>query len=379
MKYLLLSILFIGTLAISCGRSTKKPSSKFTMEISKKVFGKVDGQPVYQYILTNRNGLSVSIINYGGIVTHLRLPDRNGQLRDIVLGYDSLDQYLRDNSPYFGAIAGRYANRIAYGRFTLDGNTYQLATNNGLHHLHGGSKGFDKVVWESEHFTEADSAGVILTYLSPDGEEGYPGNLQVKVVYTLNNQNQLRIDYEATTDRPTIVNLTHHSYFNLNGAGEGTIENHFLQILGDHYLPVNETLIPTGEILPVENTPMDFRTPRLIGKTLHQVSGGYDHTWVLNNYDGSMRKVAELSEPQSGLKISVYSDQPGLQFYSGNFLDGSIKGKNNKYYLKHGGLCLETHHFPDSPNRPEFPSVVLRPGEVYRTTTVYEFSQTLSR
>ena len=356
-----------------CSGNRTEQKAEETMNLKKQQFGKVDGKQVYQYTITNANGMTVKLINYGGIVTHLMVPNGDGHPEDVVLGYDSLQGYL-DETPYFGALIGRYGNRIAKGRFELDGQTYQLATNNGPNHLHGGIKGFDKVVWNAEDFIEPEQAGVILTYLSPDGEEGYPGNLDVKVTYTLTNDNELKIDYHATTDAPTIVNLTHHSYFNLAGQGEGDILDHELKILADTYVPVDETLIPTGELRYVKNSAMDFTTPHAIGERIGEVEGGYDHTWVLNNYDGkTMRLVAKVTDPASGRWMKVYTDQPGLQFYSGNFLDGSITGKNGKVYEKHYGFCLETHHYPDSPNQPDFPPVVLRPGETYETHTVYKF------
>lgn len=343
------------------------------MNMKRTLFGEANGKQVYQYTFTNANGMAVSIINYGGIVTHLLVPDRKGQLGDVVLGYDSLSDYLKNNSPYLGAIAGRYANRIAHGKFVLDSVEYQLATNNGLNHLHGGIKGLDKVVWDVRDFIFPDSAGVILTYLSPDGEEGYPGNLTINVIYTLTNNNELKIDYEAVTDKPTVLNLTHHSYFNLAGHGSGTVYNHQLQINADRYVPVDETLIPTGELLPVEGTPMDFKTFHPIGERIGEVEGGYDHTFVLDAEDGQMRLAAQVTEPGSGRTMRVFTDQPGMQFYSGNFLDGTNIGKGAVAYQKHFGFCLETQHFPDSPNQPGFPSTTLRPGEKYRTSTIYQF------
>lgn len=372
-----LSVLFfmttiIGCLIIGCAGEHRQKSQE-KMNMKRTHFGEVDGQKIYQYTITNVEGMKVSIINYGAIITHLLTPDKTGKLADVVLGYDHLQQYLDDNSPYFGVIAGRYANRIANGQFGIDGNTYQLAVNNGPNHLHGGIKGFDKVVWTSSDFIYPDSAGVVLNYLSPDGEEGYPGNLSVKVIYTLNNNNELRIDYEASTDAPTIINLTQHSYFNLNGQNSGTIHDHLMQIFADYFIPVNESLIPTGEILPVENTPMDFRNPKEIGYSIDAVNGGFDHTFVLNDYDRTLRHVASVKSPASGRLMKVFTDQPGMQFYSGNFLDGTIIGKENTTYLKHSGFCLETQHFPDSPNQPGFPSVILRPGEKYISTTIYRF------
>ncbi len=369
----ILVIVVAGSLLAGCAGDRKQQKAEEKMNMKRTLFGEVGEAQIYQYTFTNANGMSLSVINYGGIVTQLIVPDKDGKFHDVVLGYDNLQQYLDDNSPYFGCIAGRYANRIALGKFELDGNLYQLATNNGPNHLHGGIQGFDKVVWDVADFILPDSAGVVLTYLSKDGEEGFPGNLMTKVIYTLNNQNELRIDYEAVTDKPTVVNLTHHSYFNLKGQGNGDVYDHQLQIFADQFIPVNENLIPTGELAPTENTLMDFTAPMEIGKGIHQVDGGYDHTFVLNNFDGNVREVALVIENKSGRLMRVFSDQPGMQFYSGNFLDGSIKGKEGKVYEQHFGFCLETQHFPDSPNQPGFPSTVLRPDEKYATTTIYRF------
>jgi aldose 1-epimerase len=368
-----LVIILAGSLLAGCAGDRKQQKAEEKMNMKRTLFGEAGEAQIFQYTFTNAYGMSVSVINYGGIVTQLIVPDKDGKFHDVVLGYDNLQQYLDNNSPYFGCIAGRYANRIALGKFELDGNLYQLAVNNGMNHLHGGIKGFDKVVWDVADFIFPDSAGVILTYLSKDGDEGYPGNLMTKVIYTLNNQNELRIDYEAVTDKPTVVNLTHHSYFNLKGQGNGDVYDHQLQIFADHFIPVNKNLIPTGELAPTENTLMDFTAPMEIGKGIHQVNGGYDHTFVLNNFDGDVREVAQVIENESGRLMKVFTDQPGMQFYSGNFLDGSIKGKEGKVYEQHFGFCLETQHFPDSPNQSGFPSTVLRPDEKYATTTIYRF------
>lgn len=314
------------------------------------------------YRLTNNKGVEVSITNYGGTVTSIRVPDRNGVVGDVVPGYDTLEEYMQ-NPHYFGALIGRYANRIARGRFSLNGVEYQLAQNNGANHLHGGVKGFDKRIWNASETT----GGLHLEYLSRDGEENYPGNLNVAVDYSLNDDNELRIDYHATTDKDTIVNLTNHSYFNL--AGEGTILGHELMLHAGSFTPVSDDLIPTGEIRSVDGTPMDFRTARPIG------NGGYDHNFVLDDWNhGSIRSVARLSEPNSGRVMEVLTTQPGIQFYSGNFFDGSLMGKGGVRYQKYAGLCLETQHFPDSPNQPNFPTTVLRVGEHYRESTVYRFS-----
>ncbi len=320
------------------------------------------GEEVYLITLGNKNGVEVSITNFGGAIRSIKAPDRNGVFADVVLGYDTLDEYVK-NPRYLGALIGRYANRIARGKFSLNGVEYQLAQNNGANHLHGGNKGFDKRVWDA---TESES-GLRLEYLSKDGEENYPGNLNVAVTYSLNDQNELRIEYHATTDKDTIVNLTNHSYFNL--AGSGDILGHELTLNSDGYIPVSDDLIPTGEIHSVENTSFDFRTARAIAE------GGYDHNFVLNDWNrGSIRSVARLREPTSGRVMEVLTTQPGMQFYAGNFLDGSLIGKGGVAYQKYGALCLETQHYPDSPNHPDFPSTVLRSGETYDEITVYKFT-----
>jgi aldose 1-epimerase len=316
------------------------------------------------HTLTNNNGVEVTITNYGGAITSIKVPDRNGVFADIVLGYDTLEEYM-GNPRYFGALIGRFANRIAAGRFSLNGVEYQLAQNNGANHLHGGVKGFDKRIWK----VSETPSGLHLEYFSPDGEENYPGNLTVAVDYSLNDQNELRIEYSAITDKDTIVNLTNHSYFNLGGHGHGTILDHELTLHAGSFTPVSEDLIPTGEIRSVVGTRMDFRVARVIG------DGGYDHNFVLDDWNhGSIRSVARLSERNSGRVMEVFTTQPGIQFYSGNFLDGSLIGKGGVRYLKYAALCLETQHFPDSPNQPNFPSTVLRVGESYAQTTVYKFT-----
>lgn len=340
------------------------------MQISKAPFGQIEDEKVYLYTLTNNQSMIVEITNYGGIVTSIVVPDKTGHFDDVVLGFDNLDEYL-ENAPYFGAIIGRYANRIAKGSFILDGVAYKLAINNGPNHLHGGIMGFDKVIWDAETFEENKQVGLTLHYLSKDGEEGYPGNLDVTVRYILTKNNELKIDYKATTDKATPVNLTHHSYFNLSGTLDRNILDHSLWIDADRYIVVNETLIPTGELGDV-NGPMDFRTTKKIGDDIAHVDGGYDHNYVLNN-EGGLTLVATLSDSLSGRIMEVYTTEPGIQFYSGNFLDGSIKGKNGVLYNKHYGLCLETQHFPDSPNQAGFPNTILRPGETYTQQTVYRF------
>lgn len=357
---------------IGCVQETKEKKTKQEpMKITKENFGKVDTLEVYLFTMTNNNGMSVKITNYGGIVTSILCPDREGNMADVVLGFDDLQPYL-DGHPYFGSIVGRYGNRIAKGKFSIDGEEYTLATNNGPNHLHGGIKGFDKVVWEAKEKSLADTCSLRLRYTSPDGEEGYPGNLRVMVMYSLTNDNELIIYYKATTDKTTPINLTHHSYFNLGGTQEDAL-NHILTIAADKYVAVDENLIPTGELADLDNTVMDFRTSHVIGERIADVEGGYDHTYVLIN-KGNLIKVADAYEPNSGRLMEVFTSEPGIQFYSGNFLDSSLTGKNGIVYNQHHGFCLETQHFPDSPNQADFPSTILRPGEVYTYTTIYKFS-----
>jgi len=346
--------------------------------VEKAAYGKMkDGTAIDLYTLKNAKGMVTRIITYGGIVTELHTADRAGKVADVVLGFKTLEPYLGDH-PYFGAIIGRVGNRIAKGRFTLHGKAYALATNNGANHLHGGLKGFDKVVWKAEAVKAADGAALKLTYLSRDGEEGYPGNLSVTVVYTLTNQNELRIDYAATTDKATPVNLTNHSYFNLAGEGTGDILGHELMLAADRFTPVESTLIPTGELKAVAGTPMDFTKAMTIGSRIDKVPlappGGYDHNYVLTGGGGSLALAARVREPRSGRVMEVHTTEPGVQLYTGNFLDGSLKGKRGTAYAKHSGFCLETQHFPDSVNHPNFPSTILEPGRTYRTTTEYRFS-----
>jgi aldose 1-epimerase len=329
-----------------------------------------DGTEVYLYTLANYLGLQVDIVTYGGAITSLKVPDRVGVLGDIVLGFDTLDEYVT-NPRYFGALIGRHANRIALGRFSLNGVEYQLDQNNGVNHLHGGYRGFDKRVWNATEEQTSDSVVLHLEYVSKDGEEKYPGTVNAVVSYAL-FADQLRIDYGATTDEDTIVNLTNHSYFNLKG--EGTILDHELMLNADSFTPVSKDLIPTGEIKAVEGTPMDFRRGKRIGAEIGDVAGGYDHNFVLNNCDGSLRSVGRLYEASTGRVVEILTTQPGMQFYSGNFLDGSFAGKNGIVYHRYTGLCLEPQHFPDAPNHPNFPSTVLRPGEEYKQTTVFRFS-----
>ena len=347
------------------------------VRIEKTPFGQSPaGEAVDLYTLTNANGLRARIITYGGIVVSLETPDRTGAMADVVLGFDTIEDYLKNN-PFFGCLVGRVANRIARGRFTLDDVEYTLACNNDANHLHGGLKGFDKVVWRAEEVRRPDAAGIALTYTSVDGEEGYPGNLHCKVTYWLSQQNGLIIEYEAETDRPTPVNLTHHSYFNLAGQGNGDILGHEMTLIADRFTPVDETLIPLGELRPVEGGPLDFRTPVAIGARIGdddeqiRIGGGYDHNFVLNGPPGSL--AARVREPGSGRVMEVYTTEPGIQFYTGNFLDGTLRGKEGKVYHKRYGFCLEAQHFPDSPNQPDFPSIILRPGERYTQTTEYRF------
>ena len=347
--------------------------------ISKASFGTADGKQVEIYTLSNKNGMEARIMTYGGTVVSLRVPDKNGKLGDVVLGYDSLADYQRATF-YFGALIGRYGNRIAKGKFSLDGKEYSLAINNGANHLHGGPKGFDKVVWTAKSSVQPDGPHLELTYLSRDGEEGYPGNLNVKVVYSLTEKNELKIEYSATTDKPTVVNLTHHSYFNLSGAGNGEILAHELMINADRFTPTDSGSIPNGELRGVKGTPFDFTRPTAIGARIDQTDeqlkfgNGYDHNFVLNKKPGELSLAATVFESGTGRAMEVFTTEPGLQFYSGNFLDGSIKGKNRENYSKRSGFCLEAQHFPDSPNEPTFPTTILRPGQKYSQTTVYRFS-----
>ena len=348
--------------------------------VSRAPFGVLpDGKAVNVFTLTNPHGIEVRAITYGGIVVSLRVPDRDGRLGDIVLGYDSLDGYLED-SPYFGAIVGRYANRIANGQFSLDGATYTLATNNGPNHLHGGVRGFDKVVWDAEQFEGDSGVGVVFTHTSADGDEGYPGAVTVRVTYTLTPSDELIVDYAATTDRATPINLSQHSYFNLAGDGRRDVLEHVLWINAAQFTPVDATLIPTGVIAPVAGTPFDFTQPTTIGARIatgHEQlrnGGGYDHNFVLDREGAGLEHAARVEEPSSGRVLDIYTTEPGLQFYAGNFLDGSITGKGGRVYRHRYGFCLETQHYPDSPNRQGFPPTILRPGEEYRSRTVFAFS-----
>ena len=354
--------------------------AKGQARVTKERFGDtLDGKGVDIYTLTNSHGVEARIINYGGIVTSLKVPDRNGKLDDVVLGFDNLDDYLKGRT-YLGAIIGRYGNRIAKGRFTLNGVEYELAVNNGENHLHGGLKGFDKVVWLARVLKVPNGAAMELTYLSKDGEEGYPGNLSVKVIYTLTNANELKVDYSATTDKDTVINLTQHSYFNLAGQGNGDILNHRLFINAARFTPTDAGSIPTGELRRVRGTPFDFTRPTAIGARINQdydqlkLGKGYDHNFVLNGRMGTLRQAARVYESTSGRVMEVWTTEPGMQFYTGNFLDGTLTGKDGKVYQQRYGFCLETQHYPDSPNKPNFPTTVMRKGARYHTTTTYKFS-----
>jgi len=347
--------------------------------MKQETFGAVQGSSVELYTLTNAHGLEVRATNYGGIIVSLRVPDKRGRMDDVVLGFDELAGYL-DNKPYFGAIIGRYANRIARARFTLDGVQYSLAANDGLNSLHGGNKGFNKVVWKAEPFENSKGVGVILTYTSKDGEEGYPGNLKVKVTYTLTDQDELIFDYEATTDKATPLNLAQHTYFNLAGEGRGDILGHELTLNADRFTPVDQTLIPTGELRAVKNTPLDFTKSATIGARINEndeqliLGHGYDHNFVIRRTGPGPELAARVHEPETGRVLEVYTTEPGVQFYSGNFLDGTLTGKQGHVYKQRFGFALETQHFPDSPNHPDFPSTILRPGQVYRSRTICKFS-----
>lgn len=373
---LAIALLFTSAMTIE---SNAKPSGA-AAGVTKSEYGRLpDGTPIELYTLTNAHGLVAKVISYGAILTELHAPDRNGKLADVVLGFDNLDQYVKEN-PFFGATAGRVANRIAKGKFTLDGKQYTLATNNGPNHLHGGLKGFDKQVWKARQLPSAESPGVEFTYVSKDGEEGYPGTLTTTVTYTLTPQNELKLAFAATTDKPTPVNLTNHSYFNL--AGAGTIEEHVLTLMADQYTPTDDTLIPTGEIVPVKGTAYDFTHPTPIGAHLAATNAkptadnpaGYDINYVLNSGGKHLARAARVKDPKSGRVMEVTTTEPGVQFYTGNFLDGGLKGKDGQTYAKHAGFCLETQHFPDAVNHPNFPLVILRPGQKFASTTIFKFT-----
>ena len=383
-KYFLYHLLLFSTTIffMSCANNNETQTAETTDSTTVKKggimttdWGETDGKKVSLYTLTNKNGVQVKITNYGGIVTSWITPDKNGAKSDIVLGFDSLQGYL-SKPPYFGAIIGRYGNRIGKAQFKLDGNTYKLAANNGINSLHGGEKGFDKVVWDAT--PSSDNTSLTLNYLSKDGEEGFPGNLKVTVTYTLTDDDELLIQYDAETDKATPVNLTNHSYFNLTGDVSNTILNHTVWIDADKFTPVDNTLIPTGELKPVKGTPFDFTTPHRIGERIESVPGaapgGYDHNFVLNKQGNSLKLVAYVTDSVSGRKLEVFTTEPGLQFYTGNFLNGSITSRDGKAINKNSAFCMETQHYPDSPNKPDFPSVILKPGDKYHTETKYKVS-----
>ncbi|MDE0107964.1 MAG: galactose mutarotase [Bryobacterales bacterium] len=370
----LAAIVAVTLLTWACAPTESEPESMRSIEASE--FGAIDGQPVTLFTLTNASGANVGVIEYGGIVVSLNVPDRDGKLGDVVLGFDTLDAYVAD-TPYFGAITGRYANRIAGGKFEIDGTVYELPVNNGPNSLHGGIKGFDKVVWKGTPTESGD--GVSFAYVSQDGEEGFPGTLESTVTYIWTDSNELRIDYESSTDKPTVVNLTNHSYFNLKDGGASSILDHVLMINASNYTPVDATSIPLGEIASLDGSPLDFREATAIGARIEEedeqlgFGAGYDHNYVIDRGADGLALAATVSEPESGRVMDVLTAEPGVQFYSGNFLDGHHIGKGGVAYQHRSGLCLETQHYPDSPNQPDFPSTVLRPGETYKTSTVYKF------
>ncbi len=377
MRYLTVFSAACCLMLVSLAHSAADQPEKGSASVTKKDYGKVDNTPIEEYTLTNSKGMTVKVITYGGIITEVHVPDAKGKFEDVVLGCDSLEGYLAGH-PYFGAITGRVANRIAKGKFTLDGKDYKLAVNNGPNALHGGVKGFDKQVWKAKTIgPDKNGVGVELTYRSPDGEEGYPGNLDVAVTYLLTNQNELKIEYKATTDKATPVNLTNHSYFNLASHSAGSIFDHVLQINAAKYTPTDDTLIPTGEIKPVKGTPFDFTTPKAIGARIKELKSdppGYDLNYVLDSEGKKLALAATVTEPKSGRVLEMYTTEPGVQFYTGNFLDGKTKAKGKAKYDQYAAFCLEAQHFPDSVNQKNFPSVVLKPGDTYTQTTVYKFS-----
>ncbi|MEC7415321.1 MAG: aldose epimerase family protein [Bacteroidota bacterium] len=378
-KTITLIILFIE-LNVSCKYQKEKNSFNSPVSVQKAFYGVTkDNQDVYQFSLRNKNGMEINIITYGGIITKWKAKDKFNHFNDIVLGFNSLSRY-ESSSPYFGAIVGRYGNRISKGKFKLNNKDYFLTTNDNKNHLHGGLKGFDKVIWEAQIINYDSIPSLELKYLSEDMEEGYPGNLETKVIYTLNNMDELTVNYEAKTDKTTIVNLTQHSYFNLSGNFNNDILSHELVINADSFIPVDTSLIPIGEIRKVEGTPFDFKKRKKIGKEINyenqQIKNGkgYDHCWVLNDQENDLRFVASVYEEKSGRFLEIFSTEPGVQFYSGNFLDGTLKSKTNGTYNFRSGFCLETQHYPDSPNQPKFPSVVLLPGDIYNSKTIYRLS-----
>ncbi len=380
MKKLLLTCVAAGVVVSACGGDTSSTNVPITPPrlTSVPAGTTADGTPVDLITLRNGKGIEITVLTYGGIIQTLKTPDRTGAIDDIVMGHDAVAGY-EANSPYFGSLIGRVGNRIANGKFSLDGQTYTLAVNNGVNHLHGGIKGWDKVVWKADPFNDRTGTGVRLEYTSQDGEEGYPGKVTAHVVYTLTAENTLVVDYHATTDKPTVINLTQHSYFNLGGAKTTDILGHELEIVADKYTPVDSGLIPTGELAPVEGTPFDFRTATTIGARIDtknqqlEYGKGYDHNYVLTRQGDGLQRAARVYEPITGRTLEVATTEPGLQLYTGNFLDGTITGKGGRRYPHRSGFCLETQHFPDSPNKPSFPSITLRPGQDYRSQTVFTF------
>lgn len=384
MKFVALTTMIV--LLISCQPQVdKKPEvmNENKLEgitITSKPFGKIGNEDVQLYTMTNKNGMKVSVTNYGGIITELIVPDRDGNMSDVTLGFNSLEDYQKEH-PFFGALIGRYGNRIAEGKFSIGDKEYTLPINNDPNSLHGGTVGFDKRLWSIESTETADAKGVIIRGTSPDGDQGYPGNLSIRVTYLLNNKNELELAYQAKTDQTTVINLTNHAYFNLNGEGDDSILDHVLMIAADHINAVDETLIPTGELMAVKDSPFDFNTPTAIGDRINDEAnvqikrgGGYDHNYVLSDNGTNLKLIASAHAPSTGRYMEVYTTEPGVQMYSGNFLDGTLVGKSGKKYVHRSGFCLETQHFPDSPNQPDFPTTLLNPGEKYDTKTVYKFS-----
>ena len=385
MKKVFVCVLTAGVIVSSMTSSCRTGERQKT-GITKTIFGELNGNPIELFTLTNQKGMVVKVTSYGGSITEIHVPDRKGNFGDVVLGFDNIEGYLNPDNPYFGAIIGRYGNRIGRGKFSLDGTEYTLALNDDLldftkSHLHGGNIGFNRVIWSVKELPSKKNNVLALTYLSKDMEEGYPGNLEVTVIYTLTDKNELIIDYTATTDKPTICNLTNHSYFNLSAGKQPTIEEHELMIAADHYTEQDAGWISTGRILPVSGTPMDFSKPYKVGsrmdsniEELQICNGGYNFNYVLRDYDGSLQFVASVYDPESGRFMEVFTTEPGIELYTGDYLDGTLTGKNNICYLKRAGLCIETQHFPDSPNQPAFPSTILRPGQTYQTQTIFKFS-----
>jgi aldose 1-epimerase len=375
MKQLSSLVLAASVFLFSCNNSTESPDKNTTtkMGITEKSFGSFNNEAVTEYTLTNANGMQVGILNYGGTLTKILTKDKDGKFGDVILGFDSITGFTQKGNPFFGALIGRYGNRIAKGHFTLDGATYTLAPYNNGQSLHGGLKGYDKVMWKAEK--QAGDSSLKLTYLSKDLEEGFPGNLSVEVIYTLTADDALKIEYAATTDKATPVNLTNHAYFNLSAGKDSTILDHELMLKADKFTEVDSVLIPTGKLPAVKGTPMDFTTAKKIGKEIDSVQGGYDHNWVLNKTGNALESIATLYHAGSGRLMEVFTTEPGIQFYSGNFLDGTLTNtKGGQKYVQHAALCLETQHFPDSPNQSSFPNTILKPGEKYSHTSLYRFS-----